>query len=239
MRVASASASRCSAVSPAYMSPLPPGSIASTICGKTSQSRRMAWAWMEKTFGIAIGDGRHERHRAVPHVVRVLHARDGLQRAPAPSEDVAVGPVVAVHLGREHPRVAGHRGAGAVAGERPVLSRERVQPAHVRLDQVGAAVHRELDRAGDAVEEPERGRVLDARHREHRVEEPALVALGRREVDREPGVGPLEARRARSGGAPARRATRRRRRTRCRTRDPSRRSRRLLPSEAPFSLNAV
>ena len=55
MRVTSASASRCSAVSPAYMSPLPPGSSASTICGNTSQSRRMAWAWIENTFGMAIG----------------------------------------------------------------------------------------------------------------------------------------------------------------------------------------
>ncbi len=35
------------------MSPLPPGSRASTMAGNRSHSRRMAWAWAEKTLGIA------------------------------------------------------------------------------------------------------------------------------------------------------------------------------------------
>ena len=69
MRVTSASASRSSAVSPAYMSPLPPGSMASTICGNLSQRMRMAWACTENTFGSDIGLPMMNGTAAVPHVV--------------------------------------------------------------------------------------------------------------------------------------------------------------------------
>ena len=55
MRVTSASASRSSAVRPAYMSPLPPGARASLICGNLSQRMRMACACTENTFGSDIG----------------------------------------------------------------------------------------------------------------------------------------------------------------------------------------
>ena len=54
-RVTSASASRSSTVSPAYMSPLPPGSMASTICGNLSHRMRMACACTENMFGMLIG----------------------------------------------------------------------------------------------------------------------------------------------------------------------------------------
>ena len=39
------------------MSPLPPGSMASMMSGNLSQSRRMAWACTENTFGMLIGVG--------------------------------------------------------------------------------------------------------------------------------------------------------------------------------------
>ena len=55
MRVTSASASRSSVLSPANMSPLPPGSIASTIMGNLSRRIRIAWACTVKMFGIVIG----------------------------------------------------------------------------------------------------------------------------------------------------------------------------------------
>ena len=37
------------------MSPLPPGSVASTICGNMSRSTRMASAWLENVFGMLWG----------------------------------------------------------------------------------------------------------------------------------------------------------------------------------------
>ena len=55
MRVTSASASRSSAVRPAYMSPLPPGSTASTICGNLSRRTRMACACTPRFAGMLIG----------------------------------------------------------------------------------------------------------------------------------------------------------------------------------------
>ena len=134
-----------------------------------------------------------ERHRAVPHVGRVLEAADRLERPAAAAVHVAVRAVLAVHLGGDDARVAGDGRRRAVPGHRRVLAGERVQPPEVRLDEVGAAVDGELDRAGSAVEHADRRRELDARHRQHRVEEPALVLLRRREVEGEPRVTVLEA----------------------------------------------
>jgi hypothetical protein len=37
------------------MSPLPPGSVASTICGKRSRRMRRASAWLEKVLGMLCG----------------------------------------------------------------------------------------------------------------------------------------------------------------------------------------
>src|SRR3954451_17134880 len=53
--VTSCNTLRCSAVSPAYGLPLPPGSIASAICGSLFASTRSARAWDVWKLGIAFG----------------------------------------------------------------------------------------------------------------------------------------------------------------------------------------
>ena len=98
MRVTSTRASRSSASSPSYMSPLPPGSTASTIWSRRCRRTRC---------GVH-ADGEHVRdgHRrtddigddAVPDAGGVLGAADRAVPAAAAPVGVAVGSVLAVHL---------------------------------------------------------------------------------------------------------------------------------------------
>ena len=143
--------------------------------------------------GQAQGRAVDEGHRAVPDVDGVLDAADGLVGAAAAAVHVAVGPVLAVHLRRQLPGVPGHRRAGPVADQRGVLAGEHHRAPEVRLDEVAAAGHGEVDGAAHHPAEDHRRRVLEARDRHQGLEEPPLVVLRRREVHRELGVGPLEA----------------------------------------------
>ena len=137
-----------------------------------------------------------ERHRAVPHVERVLVAGHRLVGAAAATRDVAVWPVlaaglavlVAVHLLGQHSRVLRRRRAGAEPGD--VGRAHHHRGPHVRLDQVSAEVERELD---GVVAEPcqlaGHGDVLLPGDVHERLDEPTVVLLGGREVHREPQVG--------------------------------------------------
>ncbi len=81
-------------------------------------------------------------HTSMPFSMHAI----GAVRAAAPTEHVPVGPMLAVHLARQHPRVGRDRRAGAVAGHGRVLAAERAaEPSQVRLDEVPAARDRELD----------------------------------------------------------------------------------------------
>ena len=130
-------------------------------------------------------------NRPVPHVGRVLHARDGAVGATAPTEHVAVRTVIAIHLPRQHARTGGDGRARAVAGHGRVLTTQRAaEPSQVRLDEVTAARDRELQ---VAAEHAVSYAVLRPRNRAQRVEEATVVAPRLREVHGEPAVGVLEA----------------------------------------------
>ena len=191
MRVTSASASRSSAVRPAYMSPLPPGSTASTICGNLSRRTRMACACTAQIRRQAHRRRVDVRHRAVPHAAGVLDARHRAVPAAAAAEHVAVGPVLAVHLRRQHARVRRHRRARAEARDGGVLTGQRApQQTEVGLHEVRAVRDRELD-VSDV--EPFGRRVLRAGHGRDRMEEPSLVAARLGEVHGEAAVAAVEA----------------------------------------------
>ncbi len=133
------------------------------------------------------------RHGAVPHALGVFHRRDGLERAPTRPVEVPERSMLPVQLDRLHPRELGGRRVGAVATDRRVvLARERelraagvLRTPHVRLHQVRAALEREGDR-------PLLG-VLAEEQLVRRLEEPPLVPVGGREVEREPRIGTGEA----------------------------------------------
>ena len=64
---------------------------------------------------IGNGNGRsvHEGNAAVPYARLRLHAPDGLERAAAAAIDIAVGTMLAVHLGCELARILRYRSVGA------------------------------------------------------------------------------------------------------------------------------
>ena len=129
------------------------------------------------------------RNEPVPHTGGVLGPADRAEPAAAAPVGVAVGPVVPVHLGGDDAGVLRGRGVGPVGGDGGVDRRARAArgPPAVRLEEVGPARDREPDLvlfAGRRLRE-----VLAVGHRRDVLEEPSLVLLRRREVDREQRLG--------------------------------------------------
>src|SRR5439155_880183 len=92
-------------------------------------------------------------------------------------------------------RIASNGGTRSVHDDARVVTRKRREAPKVGLDQVRPAVRAEADvatEARDLAQGTGRGAILRARHRHQRLEEPPLVALGRREVDGETSVRALE-----------------------------------------------
>ena len=141
-----------------------------------------------------------DRHRgpddvgdeAVPDARGVLGAPDRPVAPATPPVGVAVGPVLAVHLGGDDPRVLGGCGVGPVGGNGRVDRRPRLprDPTTVRLEEIATAREREADpvlRTGRPLRE-----VFAVRHRRDVLEEPTLIGVGRREVHRKACVGIAE-----------------------------------------------